>query len=422
MPLPRAVVWSERIGLLIRVLVLVGYPFVGIAVANLGVESTTVTVPYRVFVLGLAMFVILARTRRPLLGRLDLLLLTFFAVYAIRLFWDWQFHDIVGASNSLLFFSMTVVGPVVATMLAGSNNLDDDILAKFTMMMGLVVLATVLVSSELGLGHNPWAEQGVDTTRLMFDALNPISLGNCAGVTLIASTFLLMETRQARYMRVLSYCGIILSAWVILAANSRGPLIAVALALVWLVVLRFRRMAYIAPFLLILPLFIPNLDQKIDNVVERFSGPLLASGSNLARVQIQDAAIKSFEENPLFGEHYIDGSFGVGSYPHNILIETAMALGLAGLTLLAAMLFRSFVSIFSFYKTAHPLIVMLLTQQLVALQFSGAIWGADAFFMLLGATLTARKLPWKRLPRSAATFELARQRRSAMPVARRPLH
>ena len=411
MLLPRGVVWSQRIGLLIRVLILLGYTFVGMAVSFLGLESTVVTIPYRVLVLALALLVILLRVRRPLLGRIDALLLTFFVIYTIRLFWDWQFYDIPGASNALLFFAMTVVGPVVATMLAGTDGVSDAVYAKFVVMGGFVVLAMAVVSSELGLGFNPWAAQGVQTTRLMFEALNPISLGNCAGVTLIASVFLLMETRQGLYMRVLSSCNIMLGAWVILAANSRGPLIATALALVWLLVLRFRKMVYVAPVLFVLPLFIPNLDQKIDNVIERFSGPFLDNGSNLLRIQIQEAALESFENSPFFGDHYIDKDLGVGFYPHNIIIETAMALGLVGLVMLIIMLWRAWSGMFTFYKITHTFTVMLLTQQMVALQFSGAIWGADAFFMLLGMTLTARNF--------SVNFETARLRSIAMPLARR---
>ncbi|MER8603906.1 O-antigen ligase family protein [Mesorhizobium sp. M1156] len=418
MPLPKAIVWSERIGLLIRVLILVGYPFVGIAVSFLGIESTTVTIPYRVFVLALAMFVILARIRRPLLGRLDALLLTFFVVYAIRLFWDWQFYEIPGADYSLLFFTMIVVAPSVATMLAG-DGFGDAAFAKFTMLTGLVVLAMAVLSSALGLGFNPWAEQGVKTTRLMFEALNPISLGNCGGITLIACIFMLMETHQGLYVRILSYCGVGLGAWVLLAANSRGPLIAVGLALAWFFVLRIRKMAYLAPVLLVLPLFIPNLDQMVDNVLERFSGPFLENGSNLVRIQIQEAALQSFVNNPFFGDHYLDRNFGVGFYPHNIIIETAMALGLIGLAMLTIMFCRAWWRMFTFYKISHPFIVMLLTQQMVALQFSGAIWGADAFFMLLGMTLTARKLAWKRLPPNSVDFEPVRLQSLTMPIAPR---
>ncbi|WP_287204143.1 hypothetical protein, partial [Mesorhizobium sp.] len=41
-------------------------------------------------------------------------------------------------------------------------------------------------------------------------------------------------------------------------------------------------------------------------------------------------AISDFIDSPIVGKHFIDMNWGPGLYPHNILIETLMALGLVG--------------------------------------------------------------------------------------------
>ena len=85
----------------------------------------------------------------------------------------------------------------------------------------------------------------------------------------------------------------------------------------------------------------------------------------------------------------MDTSFGTGAYPHNMLIETGMALGILGLSVMIILFMRAALRVWHFYNVQHPLIAMILIQQVVAMQLSGALWATDAFFMVLGMVLTA---------------------------------
>ena len=163
-----------------------------------------------------------------------------------------------------------------------------------------------------------------------------------------------------------------------------------AAALTWFVALRSRRLIYAGPLLFGLLLLIPSDSLIISNVTERFGGDFELNASNAARILAQRRAIEAFIENPVLGAYYIDTSLGEGNYPHNLTIKSAMALGIVGLTMFLVLLLRAFRGIMKFFNADHPLLVMLLVQQFVGSSLSGALWGADGFFMMLSLCLIAR--------------------------------
>jgi hypothetical protein len=386
----------EKAGLVLRAMVLLGYPMIALlaTLLGLGAETGKLTILYRVVVLGLALYVIVANMRYPLGGRLNGLLVTFFLLYIARLLYDWWIVDLAGASNALLFFFMLVVAPSLACMLAGTHAASDDQFAKLLLVLGSVFCIGTLAAQFTGLAYNPWADHGRETNRLAFEALNSISLGHAGAITFITSFYLFVEGRLSFYWRLALWTGFTVGGSVLVVANSRGPIIALAIALAGFFALRLRRLSYVMPILILAPLIISSDNELISNIFDRFveQDPFQVNLSNLDRLHSQDAAIASFFKYPIFGEHYLDPALGAGAYPHNIVIETAMALGLVGLSVLGAMLAYAWTQILQFYNRSHPLLVMLFVQQFVAMQLSGALYGADAFFMLLGLALTARNV------------------------------
>lgn len=92
----------------------------------------------------------------------------------------------------------------------------------------------------------------------------------------------------------------------------------------------------------------------------------------------------------------MDASFGQGSWPHNYFLEAAMALGFLGLLLTTAIVVTAFKAAISSVNSTNPLLVTLLVQSLVAVQFSGAIWASDRLFILFAAVLALGRLNRRR--------------------------
>lgn len=389
--------WSLRLTVLLRTLIFAGFPLAGIVASFVVFESTIITHSYRLFVFILSITVILSNLSRRQFGRFDPMLGLFLAMYACRLLYDWQVADIPGADVSLLFFLVVVVVPLAAALSGAMINLEEQALAKSLVAIISLILILSFIAQQMGLGHNPWAQFGVENTRLMFESLNPISLGHAAGMACLCCMYLLLEAKNVSLSgRALIIGAGMLAAFMLVYANSRGPIIAVGLAMTWFFVSRFRRAVYVAPFLILVPLFLSAENQLLANVLERFDFDLEANKSIAGRILVQQAALEAFLNYPWFGAHYIDPQLGIGFYPHNITIETAMALGLAGLVMLFGMLFRAGWKVLSFYNRDYPLLTMVLVQQYVASSLSGALWASESFYLALALCLGAKQRRYQR--------------------------
>lgn len=407
----------KSLTLLLRVLILVGYPLISMMYTFGGFSIADY---YRAFVFFLALGIMTMSLRNMRRGRIDIMLSVFFILYGIRLLFDWLYVGIEGADRANLFFWVMVFVPVLAAMRLGS--VEEGPLAKWLSYVGLFVLLMVVAATVLGLNYNPWADAGTstaDTERLQFEALNPISLGHVAGLVLICNTFLLVEYRAEGRKRLFLLAGIILAILVIGLANSRGPIIAASVALLFFIFSRSYRWARLTPMLLLagMPIgyFLSQDPQIIGNLLTRFTEDSSFNPSDLARVEAQTRAIQAFIENPVFGAFYRDPMLEENEYPHNLIIESAMALGFVGLTLMILLHIRAAVFVLSKSGSQHPLIVMLLLQQFIAVSLSGAIWGADAFFMLMGMCHAFGKRPTVRSPIAMRAIVHSRRSHSGLP-------
>ena len=224
-------------------------------------------------------------------------------------------------------------------------------IAKWAFRITGVVLILALTAMVLGLSYNPWADEKVvtaDLQRLQFEALNPISLGHVGGLALICSAFLLADNSPPIVEQVILWAAMPLAGAVMVLANSRGPIIAAATALSFFFLARTkssRLIVRLAPLLLVFAIVGPPLieqnEELFQNIWTRFTEKPEENLSNLARVNVQTRAIKSFLEHPLLGAHHRDPELEENEYPHNLIIESAMALGVGGLILFIVLHLRA---------------------------------------------------------------------------------
>jgi hypothetical protein len=162
----------------VRIAVLVGYPTAGIFVAFLGLSDTRViTVPYRLIVAVLSGFALLSALLGGKSRPIPHLLAVFWFIYSIRLLYDWLFADIIGAQDAACFYFGAVLPPCIAVICSDIDRFDDVLFATVVLILGEFVILSCIAAYLLGFGFNPWADSGVETTRLGFEALNPISIG-----------------------------------------------------------------------------------------------------------------------------------------------------------------------------------------------------------------------------------------------------
>jgi O-antigen ligase len=372
---------------------IVGYETIALTVSYLDVPSREVSIPYRAAVVALAIIVIVKWFVQGEKIRINVLLLCFFAAYSVRLANDLFLDNVIGADFAMQFFLAAVFLPTIGVCLKYRAGDNDIVVAKALLVMGVVFLGLALWGRSIGISSEIWMRyDDSEASRLGFNALNPISLGHAAACVALAAIYVVMHKSTSKTLRVICVPIVAAGIFVLLESNSRGPLAGFALAVAWYALSHYGRFAFFMPAMLLVSFGGIAAIPAIERTLETFQGGWAVDNSSLGRLEIQEQAIRDFLEEPVFGMHYINPMFGPQGTPHNVLIESAMALGVIGAILLVWLFLVAGLKITQYFGKQHALLTMLFLQHAVNSQLSGAIWNAAAFFMLLGVIVSSKKL------------------------------
>lgn len=360
---------------------IIGYPLAGLFAVFANLPSWATSYPFRAFVALLSLALFWKASVLPRQGRVHVLVTVFWILYVLRLVWD-SLLGPPGAAAALFYFILTVAIPVAA-LVRGSMHWDEAYTAKVVFYMGSAICGAGLL---LGLGIVATDRMMSDiTTRLFLDTVNPITFSHTGVTTLLAAAALLYG-KTLPVSRGTLTTGVALAAGCIVLAASRGPLVAlVACAMVaalaqnrWtLLVLLAALGGAVALFNADLGLFSRFGD------IEDFE----FDASSLERLLLQANALQMFEQSPIIGVAYAE--FETNAYPHNVFIETAMALGVVGLLPLIAMTLLCFRNAWRLLRRGRMLLPLLFIQYFIGFQFSSALWGATAYWACTGLLLCA---------------------------------
>lgn len=350
------------------ILVIIGYPAAGLVASAFDWDSHTASIPLRVAVLLLAGWVLV--TSRSRLEPSRAFMLGVFALFYLgRLVWDAAVMSVPGASEAILFFFVTVVIPCFALWKC-AHQIDHAAVGRLMFTFGAAICLAVLLMHTFGIGQSRSLTEA--TGRLSFEALNPISIGHAAVTTLIAALSLTQPRLRWRDLPLM-FAGVVVALTVLGLAAARGPVLGmVAATMVYAVATRRWRW--------ILALVVASLVLLIDpeTALWRRFVDVEDDASSVERLLLQGSAVSAFLSSPVWGSAFVEPvDF---TYPHNLFIETAMALGVLGLLLLFALLAKSFRAAFRLAADRKLLLPMLFAQYFVGAQLSGAIWGNSAFW------------------------------------------
>lgn len=363
-------------------LIVLGYPISSLIGAVVAAETSSINYFLRALVFTFGLLGIfwpgISGRYRPIW-----LLLTFFVLYFIRLFYDTYFAFIPDASYALSVFIVMTVVPSLGLFRLALSGIDYDRVAYFFLFP--CALGLFLYYLAISLNTFSLHEDSFIGSRIGFIKLGPIALGHL-GVTSLICSFLAINV-SGRLANIL--CGIIFIASLPLIFNvgSRGPIVALIVC-VLLISLRNGRLSLWLFCILTLAVTIFSDSSSIVRIADLANAEVELDLSGLARLEYQAAALESFLNYPLAGEFYIDPALGKGKYPHNIIIEAAMALGLLGLLPLLCIILTSLWRIVRKSNQIPDLIALLYLQYLINSMLSANLWGgSDKFWALSGLIL-----------------------------------
>lgn len=244
----------------------------------------------------------------------------------------------------------------------------------------------------------------------------PIYLGRDSADGLIVAIYTVL-TATRTWTRMVAVAVLPLLAVGLLAAGSRGPVVACVIGVVVLVAListteRARKRLLLAGggllgAMIVVPLILPG--SAIGRALSAIVGGASGLSSN-GRAELWSKAFTGFAQHPLLGLG--TGGFSALNptlpYPHNILLEAGVALGIVGVLLIAGIVFGAGRRIFASWRDAlgrdkadAAVLAALFVSALVNALVSGAIqdnkeiwvWGGLGVGMAARMALLRRSSP-----------------------------
>lgn len=365
----------EKAAVLLFLLMFFGYPLFSSIATVLDLANRLVVVPYRSVVLLLSLFIMAPLIyRRFQFSFYTIALIVFWLYYFLRLVVDGLLSPWMFESKSLFEYWLFALGVTLLPSLAvcfALKVINEKELSAWAVRFGVVALTFCFYSYFQFVGYDL---SKVVSSRYETDALNPISFGHmCVSLAIFSAYGFCFSRGIGRFFPALVF---VLSLAGIVLAGSRGPMLSFV-GVLGCVVFIFNRKILLLLFCLLMffsmQAFIFFHDLAI---FDRFSNGFF---NDSARSALIYEAMGNFFGNVFFGA----GIAPMESYPHNLLLESFMILGVSGgalfLFIVASSVALSFVNI-AFGRLR--LISLLYIQYFIYVMVSGSLHEVAVFWVL----------------------------------------
>jgi O-antigen ligase len=365
-------------------LVVVGYPLAGtLAIFVTRFEPTTITYSYRALIIALSLVAIFSALVGKVRPTFPAALSLFLLGYMIRLYIDAYYMQIWRADDALLFYAGAVLPPTLAMMFAG-HSVDEGRVIRPLFFLALIGSLALFLIGYLGIEADTITSLEYTGGRLNLETVNAITIGHVGASLLIVCAAAWFRPQPA-LPRLLILIAAAIGIATMLQAGSRGPFVALGFCVVVYAIVG-KRWGILA--LAVAAVLFVALRFQTDQIVilERFTTAGYDASAS-ARLLTQDYAISDFLDHPALGYHYIEQV--TLDYPHNLFIDTAMSMGIAGLIPLVILTIQMGIALVRRFRAGQYLFALLATQYFIAAQFSGSTWGNVQFTVLAALILVA---------------------------------
>ncbi|ANF51543.1 hypothetical protein A0O34_13975 [Chryseobacterium glaciei] len=320
---------SNKLQVFFLTLMLYGYELISFFPDLLKIESRPLSIVLRLVVVVTGILVIFKNQMR--LTKVHVLLFFFWALYLLRLFYDAAItsKNIMSPIDDYWSFSLLIM----ISIFACATNFSK----KTLLDVKNYVLIILFIVNIWGLYNNVTAPQIVPDDILVRadgnSALNTVSFGKTSSVLFFLCFISLLKNKK-NLITGIYILGMILSLYNVFMAGSRGPLVQLLAALLLYLAVNLKqvKLKYVFLFfiagIILLNLF-PSYFDVSKLIFQRISETGFSSNENdQYRGSLLKSAWEQFLDNPFFGDS-IETNFG-NTYPHNIILESFMAMGIIG--------------------------------------------------------------------------------------------
>ena len=370
---------------------LAGFGVVSFLPEMMDIGSRKVTIPFRAFVLGLVIIVLLhalhARLVTPGWGLFMFML--FWMLYLTRMLNDTYLFPVPLARSPETYFlfgvGVSMVPALAFFTMPGSAGLRRAMIGLYLTMSGIMIA---------GMLHG--FRDFVLTSRLSGNqTYNPISIGHVGASICILSLFIYMTSKTTKKVSLTLFTFIMLALGLTTVAlsASRASILSIAVIimpfLIWALMKRRNRLR-VTLLVVVLVIFTPILINKTNIIGGSLVGRIdkfqhFDYIRNNIRYSLWSEGWRAFLDNPLFGSSLdIPQHSLYTGYPHSILIEGFMTTGIVGGLLLVAISGYGLIAAIRLIRLQSPAgwVGLLYIQYLIAAMSSGTLYTNVAFWYL----------------------------------------
>lgn len=391
---------------LIWFLTIFGYPFFVFVALVLSLQTHHTTYLFRIIVIVLCISEVKSFGIFSILNSIPISVRIFALAYLCRLTYDAIFISFSPIFFNSIYLIAVVILPVLAICRFKIISKLEDWSEIFAFSGGLLCLILLIIFL---LGIADLQSTTLRMGRLSYVSLNPISIGSLGAITMLAA--FLMYLKQTERNRIVIIAIGFLGYIVVALSVSRGPALSMGIVFFVLNYISFGlRKVHIGVLLFALMCFTPFFSSQMvgNNLPDQFHGTLrysqqlntpipdnpvqevdikqrlhdfILDESGSERITLIREALNQFMLSPVFG--YRSFLISSANYPHNIFIETLLALGIIGLILLLWILYHGIMAANIAIKNKIFLVPSLFYFSFFLSQFSGAIWNSSIFWVTL---------------------------------------
>jgi O-antigen ligase len=402
--------YQQRLIAVLIALTFVGYPvysFLSVALRLSEFDSRTITIPYRIGMLSLSLFLFFGGAlRRELLvsSRAHAVFYLVWLLYLARLVSDTLLSETVLSRPAWEYWAFAF-GVSFLSFLGMMRRLDE----RTSRLAAWIIWWLALSACTLGLvtqaGQISISQERISGNQI----LNPISFGQTAVTLVLLSGYLALHVRKVKTVVFLVIATI--PAFLTIAASaSRSPLVSLAVGMILLTVHGIQRGIgwKVALGVLIGAILFPVGLQYLFVTGSTLTTRLFETYDayrigEVDRFVLWGQAIEEYLRSPLLGAGL---ELGIGVHPHNLVLESFLAMGVLGGVLFTTLVVMSVRNSVRLLSSAEAGWMPLIFMQFFALSlFSGQLWGSMEFWAIIllqaGAIVQfrtqhvpRRPLPW----------------------------
>lgn len=381
---------------LLLILTITGSQFVTtLASQFISLESASqiVTIPYRAFVLFIALLIILITIKKNVkLDKVNKLLYFYWGLLILRFIYDIYFRiDISVDSSRINQFWLLFIGSTLIPMFAITKSYQYvNLKWVFNGAYFLSIVTGILIINSVE-GYIDIDEIGGQGQRLESNvAMGTIITGYFGLLLLIMSFYSFMISKNI-FVKLFNLSIIVVGILLLFRSGSRGPIFAaVSIALFYLIAKRTSPFMTLFTVIILCLVFsywdyiLISVSKFAPNLYVRFTRE---EGLLWDRIPIYNMAIDSFLKNPLIGHDFAIYSRGIGgmSYAHNIFLDTLMQLGLIGITIMGYIIVSVLKITANSFKTGNSFVwlSLFLLMKFFMLQLSSAFYLESSFSIII---------------------------------------